>query len=117
VSDIATSISLYLKVKLEHQSLSGGGYLSSEYPLMVRLEYEDVYGSEGNWTHGFFYQNENNNPTMYGERIPRNVWFDYESGSILEAMDPRPARLTSLLVYASGWDYESQVTDISLVVE
>ena len=117
VSDLATSISLYLKARLEHQSLSGGGYLSSEYPLMIRLEYEDVYGSPGNWTHGFYYQNEDNNPTMYGERIPRNVWFDYESGNILEAMIPRPARLTSLLVYASGWDYESQVTDISLVVE
>jgi hypothetical protein len=117
ISDLATSISLYMKTSLINQSLSGGGYLSSEYPLMIRLEYEDVYGSEGHWTHGFYYQNQDNNPTMYGERIPHMTWFDYGSGNILEAIYPRPARLKSLLIYASGWDYESMVTDISLVVE
>jgi hypothetical protein len=117
VSDLATSISLYLKVRLENQSLSGGGYLSSEYPLMIRLEYEDVYGSQSQWTHGFYYQNTDNNPTMFGERVPRNVWFDYASGNILETIYPRPARLKSLLVYASGWDYESSVTDINLILE
>ncbi len=117
ISDLATSISLYLKVRLLNQSLSGGGYLSSEYPVMIRLEYEDIYGSEGHWTHGFYYQNQDNNPTMYGERIAQNIWFDYASGSILEAIYPRPARLKSLLIYASGWDYESMITDVSLVVE
>ena len=117
ISDLATSIRLYLRVRLVDQSLSGGGYLSSEYPLMVRLEYEDVYGSAGHWTHGLYYQNRDNNPTMYGERIPHNVWYDYESDNLLETIYPRPARLQSLLIYASGWDYESIVTDISLVVE
>jgi hypothetical protein len=117
ISDLATSISLYLKVILLNQSLSGGGYLSSEYPLMIRLEYEDVYGSPGHWTHGFYYQNQDNNPTMYGERIALNGWFDYGSGNILETIYPRPARLKSLLIYASGWDYESMVTDVSLIVE
>jgi hypothetical protein len=117
ISDLATSISLYLKVKLLNQSLSGGGYLSSEYPLMIRLEYEDIYGSQGHWTHGFYYHNQQNNPTMYGERIPYNTWFDYSSGNTLEAIYPRPARLKSLLIYASGWDYESMITDVSLVVE
>ena len=117
ISDLATSITLYLKVSLLNQSLSGGGYLSSEYPLMIRLEYEDVYGSASHWTHGFYYQNEDNNPTMYGQRIAHDVWFDYGSGNLLETIYPRPARLKSVLVYASGWDYESMVTDISLVVE
>lgn len=117
ISDLATSISLYLRVRLVNQSLSGGGYLSSEYPLMIRLEYEDVYGSAGHWTHGFYYQNQDNNPTMYGQRIEHNTWFDYGSGNILETIYPRPARVKSLLIYASGWDYESMVTDVSLVVE
>jgi hypothetical protein len=117
ISDLATSISLYLKVRLVNQSLSGGGYLSSEYPLMIRLQYQDVYGSEGFWTHGFYYQNEGNNPTMYGQQISHDVWFDYGSGNILETIYPRPARLKSLLIYASGWDYESMATDASVVVE
>ena len=117
ISDLATSISLYLKVHLVNQSLSGGGYLSSEYPLMIRLEYEDVYGSEAHWTHGFYYQNEDGNPTMYGEQISHNIWFDYGSGNLLETIYPRPARVNSLLIYASGWDYESMVSDVSFVVE
>jgi hypothetical protein len=117
ISDLVTSIGLYLRVRLVNQSLSGGGYLSSEYPVMVRLEYEDVYGSETHWTHGFYYQNEDGNPTMYGERIAHNVWFDYGSGNLLETIYPRPARIKSLLIYASGWDYESMVSDVSLVVE
>jgi hypothetical protein len=117
ISDLATSIGLFLQVRLVNQSLSGGGYLSSEYPLMIRLEYADVYGSAGHWTHGFYYQNQENNPTMYGERVAQDVWVEYASGNILETIYPRPARLSSLLVYASGWDYESMVTDVSLVVE
>jgi hypothetical protein len=117
ISDLVTSVSLYLRVRLVNQSLSGGGYLSSEYPLMIRLEYEDVYGSEAHWTHGFYYQNRDGNPTMYGEQIPHNIWFDYGSGNLLETIYPRPARLKSLLMYASGWDYESMVSDVSLVVE
>jgi hypothetical protein len=117
ISDLVTSISLYLEVRLVNQSLSGGGYLSSEYPLMIRLEYEDVYGSEANWTHGFYYQNRDGNPTMHGEQIAHNVWFDYGSGNLLETIYPRPARLKSLLIFASGWDYESMVSDTSLVVE
>jgi len=117
ISDLVTSIGLYLRVRLVNQSLSGGGYLSSEYPLMIRLDYEDVYGSEAHWTHGFYYQNEDGNPTMYGEQIARNVWFDYGSGNLLETIYPRPARLKSLLIYASGWDYESMGSDVSLVVE
>lgn len=117
ISDLATSIGLYLKIRLVNQSLSGGGYLSSEYPLMIRLEYEDVYGSVGFWTHGFYYHNDDNNPTMYGQQIPHNVWFDYGSGNLLETIYPRPARLKSLLIYASGWDYESMVSDANLVVE
>jgi len=117
ISDLATSTSLYLKVRLVNQSLSGGGYLSSEYPLMIRLEYEDVYGSEAHWTHGFYYQNEDGNPTMSGEQISHNIWFDYGSGNLLETIYPRPARVNSLLIYASGWDYESMVSDVSFVVE
>ena len=88
ISDLATSISLFMKVRLVNQSLSGGGYLSSEYPLMIRLEYEDVYGSEGHWTQGFYYQNQDNNPTMYGERIAHDIWFDYASVNLLEAIYP-----------------------------
>jgi hypothetical protein len=116
VSDFRT-MRLLADVRVHSQSLSGGGILSSEYPIILRLRYRDVYGSEAEWVHGFFIQNTTNNPTNNGEVIPPDVWVPFESGNLYETLDPRPFRLTSLQIYASGWDYESYVTGIRLVVE
>jgi hypothetical protein len=43
---------LQLDVKLLFQSLSGAGYLSSEYPLRVEVNYTDIYGKQLAWGHG-----------------------------------------------------------------
>lgn len=111
------SLRLVADIRIQYHNLSGGGVLSSEYPLILRLKYRDVYGSEAEWVHGFYYQNITNHPTLNGEQVPQNVWVPYESGNLLELLEPRPFFLTSLLVYASGWDYEAYVTGIRLIVE
>ncbi len=111
------SMRLAADIRLHYQSLSGGGILSSEYPLILRLKYRDQYGSEGEWVHGFYYQNLTNNPTVNGEQVPVDVWVPFESGNLLELAEPRPFFITSLQIYASGWDYESYVTGIRLIVE
>lgn len=111
------SMKLSADIRLREQSLSGGGILSSEYPLILRLKYRDQYGSEGEWVHGFYFQNLANNPTLNGELVLRDVWIPFESTNLLELADPRPFFITSLQVYASGWDYESYVTAIRLIVE
>lgn len=111
------SMRLSADIRIQYHNLSGGGVLSSEYPLILRLKYRDVYGSEAEWVHGFYYQNVTNNPTLNGELVPQNVWVPYESGNLLEILDPRPFFITSLIVYASGWDYEAYVTGIRLIVE
>jgi hypothetical protein len=108
---------LLADVRVQYHNLSGGGVVSSEYPLILRLKYRDVYGSEAEWVHGFYYQNTANNPTNNGEQIPANVWVPYESGNLIELLDPRPFFITSLQVYASGWDYDALVTGIRLIVE
>jgi len=104
-------------VKLVNQSLSGGGYLSSEYPLMIRIRYRDMYLSENEWIHGFYYQNIDNNPTMNGQEIPQGKWYFYESENLLDVLPIPPRRIIWLRVYASGWSYESLVSEISLIVE
>lgn len=116
VSDYRT-IRLTADIRLHYQSLSGGGILSSEYPLILRMKYRDQYGSEGEWVHGFYYQNLTNNPTVNGENVPVDVWVPFESGNLLELAEPRPFFITSLQIYASGWDYESYFTGIRLIVE
>jgi hypothetical protein len=115
--DPLSSLLVRATVKVRHQSLSGGGYLSSEYPLMIRLTYRDVYDSEAEWVQGFYYENLSGNPTAYGLQIPRDRWYFYESGNLLESLPIRPFKIIRLRVYASGWDYDSLLSDINLVVE
>jgi hypothetical protein len=114
-----------LDVMLEFQSLSGGGQQSSEFPVIVRLDYKDLWGNDKFWTHGFYYQNEAGYPVALdpwgrpsGEQIPRGVWYPYESGNLIDLLgENRPAQITGLTVYASGWNYESLVSEIQLIVE
>ena len=115
--DPPISVKVRAMVKVQYQSLSGGGYLSSEYPLMIRLRYRDAYDSEAEWVHGFYYQNVTNNPTAYGQRIQSGRWYIYESENLLEVMPITPTRIESIRVYASGWDYDSMIAEISLIVE
>lgn len=115
--DAVTSLTVHATVKVRHQSLSGGGYLSSEYPLMIRLTYRDVYDSETEWIQGFYYQNTAGNPTTYGEEIPHDTWHFFESGNLLEELPVRPYKIMRLRVYASGWDYESLISDVALIEE
>lgn len=116
VSDYRT-LNLVTDIRLTHHNLSGGGYLSSEYPVIIRLKYRDKYDSEAEWIHGFYYQNEADNPTQNGERVPRYVWNPYETDNLLEILDPLPFYIISLRIYASGWDYDSMVSEVGLIAE
>jgi hypothetical protein len=118
-------LAVSLDVLIDFQSLSGGGLLSSEFPIIVRLDYKDVWGDDKFWTHGFYYQNRDGYPITpdpwgqpSGEMIPRGVWYPYESGNLLDLLgDNRPAQITGLTVYASGWNYDSLISEIQLIVE
>ena len=111
------SLRLTADIRLHFASLSGGGMLSSEYPMILRVKYRDVYGSEAEFVHGFYYQNTTNNPTLNGEQVPLDVWIPFESGNLFEVADPRPFFITSVQLYASGWDYDAYVTGVRLIVE
>ncbi len=110
-------LSVRLDVKLIRQSLPGAGYLSSEYPLRVEISYTDIYGKDLTWGHGFYYREpEPGWPIIGGERIPPFVWYSYESPNLMaELAETRPARINSIRIYASGWNYESMASEISLV--
>jgi hypothetical protein len=113
-------LNLQMDVLLRWQSLPGAGEQSSEFPLMFRLDYEDIYGNHQFWTHGFYYQDP---PAQWvvtgGQKIPQNIWFPFESGNLLERLKaeglPPPATINYLKVYASGHNYDSLVTEIGLV--
>jgi hypothetical protein len=112
---------LQLDVKLLFQSLPGAGYLSSEYPLRVEITYTDIYGKSGlTWGHGFYFRDpENENwQIVGGEKIPAFNWYTYHSPNLMELLqDTRPARIDSIRIYASGWNYQSMVSEAYLVAE
>jgi len=118
-------LEVLLDVKLSFQSLAGGGLQSSEFPIIVRLDYKDIYGNDNFWTHGFYYQNQAGYAIapdpwgrQSGEQIPQDVWFPYESGNLLVLLgDRKPAHITGLTIYASGWNYDSLVSEVQLLVE
>jgi hypothetical protein len=111
-------LKLHADVQLLYQSLSGGGYLSSEFPIIVRIDYKDQYGIDRFWTHGFYYQNESNFAIQDGTKIPRYRWYPYETDNILEELgNLRPTWITSVRIYASGWNYQSMVSEVGLIVE
>ncbi len=114
-------LNLRLDVKLLYQSLWGAGEKSSEFPLMVRIDYQDVYGADRFWVHGFYFVDPIHGwPIINGEKIPPNVWYPYESGNLMEMLDReniRPAYIKSIRIYASGWNYESMVSEVGLIVE
>ena len=111
---------LQLDVKLLFQSLSGAGYLSSEYPLRVEVNYTDIYGKQLAWGHGFYYRDpENSNwKILNGEKIPPFNWYTYRSPNLMELLkETRPARIDSIRIYASGWNYQSMISEVFLVAE
>ncbi len=111
------SLTLRLDVRLISQSLPGGGIQSSEFPLMVRIDFIDMNGNPQFWTHGFYAVDPIANwPIRDGEKIPSFVWYEYESPDFLNsATFPRPAKVTRVRVYASGHNYRSQASGIELI--
>lgn len=112
VSDFRV-LRLFLQLKLVNQSLSGGGYMGSEYPLMARVRYRTDRG-DTSVVYGFYHQNESENLTANGTLLPPGEWVSYAVPENLMLLDPAPVRILSLEVTASGHDYESLLKEISL---
>jgi hypothetical protein len=114
-----TSVALHISVRLLDQSLAGGGTRSSEFPIIVRLDYKDINGNDNFWTHGFYFKDPIENwPIIKGEKIPRLVWYPYESSNLMdELVDAKPALIKSIRIYASGWDYQSMVSQVQLLAK
>lgn len=116
--NVYDSLVMQLDVKLLHQSLSGAGYLSSEFPVRWEITYIDIYGKELRYGWGFYFRDpENENWRIEnGEKIPPINWYTYQSPNLMELLaDTRPARIESIRIYASGWNYQSMVSEAYLL--
>ncbi len=116
VSDFQ-SLVVRLDVRIDFHDLSGGGAQASEYPVIIRLLYEDQFGSVTEWYRGFYYQNTTGNLTVNGEAVERARWTPFEVDLIAARPELPPTFLRSLEIYASGWNYIGFVSEVGIWVE
>ncbi|MCS7003012.1 MAG: hypothetical protein NZ518_09205, partial [Dehalococcoidia bacterium] len=98
-------------------SVSGGGWVGTEYPLMVRVKYRAADGSEDMIVRGFYAQNDAGNPTDNGSPVMFNQWFQFTLDHDLMTRPVRPRQILSVEVVAGGHDYESFIRQVSLIGE
>lgn len=96
-------------------TLSGGGWLGTEYPIMLRVHYRDATGGKLTFSRGFFLHNQDNYPTQNATRLASTDWQRVEFD--LLAATPRPWKIETVQVVAQGWDYHSAVREIHLWAE
>ncbi|MCB9140377.1 MAG: hypothetical protein H6642_18740 [Caldilineaceae bacterium] len=111
---------IQLDVRLMYQSLAGAGYLNSEFPLRIEIEYVDIYGKELRWGHGFYYRDPDDvtRSVPDSSKIPAYNWYTYQSPNLMDVLaETRPARINSLRIYASGHNYQSMVSEIYLLAQ
>ncbi len=108
-------LTLRFDVQIVNQSLSGGGVQSSEFPMILRVDYKDQYGNPQYWTQGFYCQNPAGYNVINGENLPCNTRRSFELD--LKRFLNNATTLDSIQFYASGWDWDVFVSDVELTVE
>jgi hypothetical protein len=108
-------IVLEARVRVDYSSLSGGGYLGSEYPMMVRLRARDRRGSEQILTRGFYYANPENRPTPMGRLVPHGEWTEVRL-DLTEALS-QAATVESIEIFGAGHTFDARITDVRLLVD
>jgi hypothetical protein len=116
-------LQLHMNVRIISQDITGFGgcgYLGTECPIIVRLDYKDVYGSDREWLHGFYTGRPASDWLInwWAEELQLNNWYSYESNNLVEELaDAPPAFIKSLTIYASGHNFHARVTEVELLVQ
>lgn len=122
VRDFA-SLELHLAVRVIAEDIGGFGgcgSLGSECPIIVRIDYEDIYGSENESLHGFYIGAPQNGWLTYewAEPVREGNWQTYDSGNLMEDLaSAPPALIKSLTIYASGHSFHAMVTEVELLAQ
>ena len=121
--DVYDSLILQLDVNVLFQNLPGAGYANTEFPIRVEINYTDQYGKDLLWGYGFYYRNpEPPGPSevIGGEQVLQAQWHTYRSPNLMELLEQegtRPSHINSIRIYASGWNYQSLVSEVYLYAE
>jgi len=96
----------------------GCGYLSSECPIIVAINYKDINNTDRQWRHGFYTGEPAPDWPLHPwtEKISRGNWHTYESGNLMEELSKTPpAFIKALTIYASGHSFHAMATEVELL--
>ncbi len=120
-----SSLELHMTVNIVSQSMTdlgygGCGYLGSECPIIIRIDYKDVYGTDREWLHGFYTGEPAEDWLLnwWSEKVEAGAWQPYSSGNLMQewAANP-PALIQSVTIHASGHSFDAMVTEIELLAQ
>lgn len=122
------SLSVLATFSLNFQSLSLCGKAGSECPLMLHIRYtleDSPLNRRGNWFRGFYYEGQASGThkkicsSCLQEHVDTNpsVWHTFDSGNLLNliAEDRRPAFINAIRFYASGHQFDTVVSEMTLL--
>ncbi|MCU0465006.1 MAG: hypothetical protein MUF38_10615 [Anaerolineae bacterium] len=128
----ANTLSLQTTFSITSQSLASCGYLGSECPLMVRIDYLRRNPATGDLVSGELIYGFYTLPDFSGVypptcpscrqshiRVQPNTWYSFDSGNILAGFSPqdRPVAISRIRFYASGHEYDVHVSRFALLAE
>jgi hypothetical protein len=113
---VHTSLLLSFETRIVSQKPTVATASDSEFPLVIQIDYVDVDGHEQSWTHGYYAVEEavaeRHIPLQIATRVDLDRWqrifFD------LRSLSPLPRQITSIVLYASGQNYQTRVANVSL---
>jgi hypothetical protein len=111
----ARAVRIEALVRVDQASLSGGGYLGSEYPLMLRIRARDRRGGDQVWAQGFYYANPEDRPTQIGQLIPQGSWVKVSID--LSQLFTQTSSIDALEVFGAGHTFDASISDIELLVD
>jgi hypothetical protein len=118
-----TSLELHMAVRVVSENilgLGGCGSMGSECPIIVRLEYKDIYGTDREWLRGFYIGEPADGWPIHGwhELLTPETWQPYNSGNLMEELtDTPPALIKGISIYASGHSFDAMVTEVELLAQ
>ncbi len=137
------SLEFSLDGKVVNHSLGGAGHTQGEWPIIIRIAYQDADGVDHRrhwvsenygWQHGLYYHGEpgylpmlQTSAAPMSSLVEQGSWYSedetnnpnpgepYKSGNFMELLDPAPKIIYWVGVGGAGWDYTSEIDNVSLI--
>jgi hypothetical protein len=111
---VHSSLNLTFDLRIDEQQPPGGGIQQTEFPVIVKLNYIDLQGQPREWWHGYYIQEDPESPVSEEQAtlIERGEWVMINED--LRELTPLPRQISSITLYASGHNYRTYITNISL---